>query len=65
MIPRVCLLFLTAPGRQVAFSPPVSAGPHPPHPPSTTSAPRLNPARHASYCCTTRGVGVVGLGGSK
>ena len=37
-------------GRRVAYSPPVSAPP----PPSTTSAPRLNP-RHALYCRTRTG----------
>eukprot|EP00966_Prymnesium_polylepis_P097402 2256340-Prymnesium_polylepis.1 len=37
----------TSLGRQVALSPPVSAGPRRPAPPSTTSATRLNP-RHAS-----------------
>eukprot|EP00966_Prymnesium_polylepis_P012567 288766-Prymnesium_polylepis.1 len=43
----------TSPGRQIAFSPAVFAGPRPPGPPSTTSATRLNP-RHASQPDGTR-----------
>eukprot|EP00966_Prymnesium_polylepis_P183892 4262403-Prymnesium_polylepis.1 len=49
------LLFLTgAPGDVLT---PVSAGPRPPTPPSTTSAPRLNPRPTPSSYCRTRATG--------